>query len=276
MADEVKVETKVPETEVDKKTTVTVETINAEGENKDEAKVETEEEKEQKRLKEETSNKRQNRLNRRFSELTQKVSTHKADAESWRETLREVTGEAPPDRTDFETPEDYQAAVEEYREQIRHPKAMVEQAEKEAGKAEAEYNQVLVDSWNDKIEAAAEELPDYAKIVKAAKVPVHPQTLKAILRNDFGPHIVYHLSQNQEDAYELYDLPVEEQLQEIGRLSLKVQSGRKAVPGKQKTKEPNPLPNGEKPKGETNVSKKDPKDMSLDEFTKWRKSGGGT
>lgn len=266
-----------PEVEVEKPTTK-VETTSSEGEDegtKETAKVLTEEEKEQARLDQENRTKKQSRLDRRFKELTGKVKAKEAEVQSWREALREVTGEAPPDREDYRTPEDYNAAVEEYREKIRGPKTMLEQAERDHGKAESEYVSALVESWNDKIEAAADELPDYQKVVKAAKVPMTSVMTKAILRSPVGPHIAFYLAQNQEEAYEILDLPADEQILEIGRLESKVQSGRKVVPGKTKTKSPNPPPSGVGPKGDIAPSKKDPKDMSLEEFTAWRKKGGG-
>lgn len=248
-----------------------------EGENK-EAKVETEEQKEAKRLKEEDRQKKQGRLDRRFKNLTDKVKSANSDAASYRDMLRDITGQETPKREDYGTPEEYSDAVAEYRDKIRGPKTQVEMAERKAGEAEAEYDQALVDSWDEKIEIFAEELPDYKEVLAKSKIPMTKEMTKAILRSSVGPKIAYYLGKNPDIHYDILDMSPNEQIQAIGRLESKVQAGRSEVPVVQVDKKkpvPNAPPNGEKPKGDKAPKAKEPGQMSLEEYAKWRKAGGG-
>jgi hypothetical protein len=254
-----------------------VETTKVENiEGDEERKVEkTEEEKQIEKTEQEQKEKKQSRLDRRFKELTSKVKTAESQVASWAETLRELTGEAPPVRTEFATQEDYQDAVSDYREKIRGPKTMLEQSQREHVKAETELTNTLIEAWDAKIEAVKAEHPDYEEVVSAAKVPMLPMTQKAILRSPLGANIAYYLATNQDEALDLYELSPEEQILEIGRLESKVQTGRKVVPATRvQQKEPNPPP-GSSVKAEQASRKKDPANMSLDEFAAWRKAGGG-
>lgn len=268
-------DTKIPATE-GVVPDVKVEKTNEEGESKEEV-VLTEEQKEEERLTQDDRAKKQSRLDRRFKDLTTKVKVAESTVNSWRETLQEIAGEAPPVKSDFKTAEEYQAAIEEYREKIRGPKTQLEQAIRETGKAESELTKALYESWDEKMETIADEIPDYEAVVKRAKVPLAPATLKAILTSKIGPQIVYFLAKNQETAHDLNELTPEQQILEIGRLESKVQGGRKVVPFKtEKQKDPlNPPPGSTVPKGEKALSKKDPGQMSLEEYTAWRKKSQG-
>lgn len=246
-------------------------------EGEEQEKVEkTEAEKEQEKAEHEKQEKKQSRLDRRFKDLTTKVRTAEAQVYSWSETLREITGEAPPIRSEFATAEEYQDAVNDYREKIRGPKTMLEQSQREHARADSELSNALIETWDAKIDAVKVEHPDYTEVVSAAKVPMHPMTQKAILRSPLGANIAYYLATNQDEAMDLYELSPEEQILEIGRLESKVQSGRKVVPAtKTKQNEPNP-PAGSSVKAEGAASsKKDPSKMSFDEFRAWRAKGGG-
>ncbi len=277
MADEVKipVDTKIPAAEGKAPEAKVEPIIEGEGENKEV--VLTEEQKEEERLKQEDKAKKQSRLDKRFKDLTTKVKVAESTVNSWRETLEELAGEAPPVKSEFKTDAEYQAAIEEYREKIRGPKTQFDQAIRETGKAEAELNKALYEAWDEKMDSIADEIPDYSEVVKKAKVPLAPATLKAILSSNVGPQIVYFLAKNQETAHELNDLTSEQQILEIGRLESKVQGGRKVVPTKnEKQKEPvNAPPGSNVPKGEKAPSKKDPGQMNLEEYAAWRKGNKG-
>ena len=252
---------------------VKVETIEGEEQEKVEK---TEAEKEQEKADHEQKEKKQSRLDRRFKDLTTRVRTAETQVNNWSETLREIAGENPPIRSDFATPEEYKDAVEDYREKIRGPKTMLEQSQREHARANSDLDTALIETWDAKIDAVKVEHPDFSEVVAAAKVPMHPMTQKAILRSPLGANIAYYLASNQDEALDLYELSPEEQILEIGRLESKVQSGRKVVPApKVKPKEPNP-PAGSSVKADGAApSKKAPKDMNLEEFTAWRKAGGG-
>ena len=270
--------TETPEVTTDKVVTK-VENANTEGEGEGEGEGEEvvkqiEEQKEQARIEQENHSKKQSRLDRRFKELTSKVHSREADVQSLRETLTEVTGEAPPERSDFKNPEEFRDAVDTYRDKIRGPKALLDQAEKDQGKAEAEYNKALVETWNDKVDEAVKDMPDYEKVVKAANIPMKAGVLKAVMRSPVGPQIAYYLANNQEEAHELISLTVEEQILEIGRLESKVQTGRKVAPDTKEKASPNP-PTGSKVIGDKAPTKKSPENMSLEDYAAWRKKGGG-
>lgn len=246
----------------------------AEGEKKEEV-AKTEEQKETERVEQENREKKQSRLDRRFKDLTTKVRSAESQVHSWMETLQEITGETPPTRKDYANDAEYGEAVTDYREKIRNAKNNLANAQKEYGKVEQESDKALIEAWDDKIDTAVKEMPDYEKVVKSANVPMHPSAQKAILRSKIGPNIAYHLAKNPDIAMDLYELPIEEQILEIGRLESKVQIGRKVVPIKEKSKEdPNPPPSGTI-KGDKHPSKKQPGDMSLEEYSEWRKKNKG-
>lgn len=278
MADEVvknQDETKIPDAE-GSTPEAKVDNTGDEGEQNGEI-VLTEEQKEEERLQQEEKTKRQSRLDKRFQVLTTRVKVAESTVNSWKETLQEIAGEEPPVKSEFKSEEEYRAAIEEYREKIRGPKTQLDQAIRETNKAETELTKALYESWDEKMETIADEIPDYESVVKRAKVPLAPATLKAILTSKVGPQIVYFLAKNQETAYDLNDMTSEQQILEIGRLESKVQNGRKVVPlktGKQKDP-PNPPPGQTVPKGDNAPSKKDPGQMSLEEFTAWRKKKSG-
>ena len=164
------VEGQVPETKVE----------NNEGE--DTQKVEkTDAEKEQEKTAEEQREKKQSRLDKRFKDLTSKVRNAEAQVNSWSETLREITGENPPVRSEFATPEEYKDAVDDYREKIRGPKTMLEQSQREHARVDSELNNALIETWDAKIDAVKAEHPDYTEVVAAAKVPMHPMTQKSYI-----------------------------------------------------------------------------------------------
>lgn len=274
MADEVvDKNTKIPETKVEN-TEVKVEETK-EGEQKEEV-VKTDEEKQQEQEVKNRQEARQSRLNRRFKDLTSNVRAAETRVTSLAEILEEVTGEAPPVRKSYANEEEYTYAMRDYRDKVRTAENNLKAAQKEHGKASEESDKALVENWPRKVAEFKKLEPDYDKIVGPSKVPMHPMTQKAILRSDVGPAIAIYLARNEDIAEDLFDLPIEEQLLEVGKLATKVQSTRKVVvETKEKIKEdPNPPPTSTV-KGEKPVSKKPPGDMNLEEFTAWRKKNSG-
>lgn len=219
---------------------------------------------------------KQSRLDRRFKELTSRIRNKETDVQYWREALSEVTGEAPPDRKDYGSAEDYLSAVEDYRDKIRTPKVMLERAEKDVSNLHRETQGLVAQNWEEAIQNVSKVLPDYQKVMaQASDVPMHPEVTKAIMRNKVnGPFIAYHLATNTDVAYDLADMPLAEQLLELGRLESRINAGRKIVP--QKTNKPI-LPPIEAPRvqGKTPTPRKDPSKFSLEEHIAWRANGGG-
>lgn len=218
--------------------------------------------------------KRQSRLDRRFSELTNKVRSAGMDAQTWRETLTEATGKEPPDRADYADQEDYFSAIEDYREAIRGPKTMLQQAEREEQKAHTELQDTLMEKWDDKV--AELNIPNFQAIVSKADLPISTTLQNAILKHKDGPRIVYYLATHIETARELVSLPIEEQILELSEIaSKKVQAGRNVVPVEDEEDDSPALPPSRSVKAEVQTVKLKPESMSLEQFTKWRKAGGG-
>lgn len=218
---------------------------------------------------------KQSRLDKRFKELTGKVKASLQEVQAWKESLREVTGQEPPDRTKFNTLEEYHEAVEDYRDTIRTPKVMLQQAERTADKVSTEYSKALTESWNAKVAAASDELPDFHEVVGSVEVPLANVTLAALQKSNVGPQVAYYLATNEDVAEELSSMSPEDQLLEIGRLESRVQAGRKVVPAKVvQTKAPIPPPTAPL-RGTAPTRAKSPGDMSLKEFAAWRAKGGG-
>lgn len=209
---------------------------------------------------------RKDRLKERFHELTTQRNLARTDADTLRSILTDLTQVPTPKRSEYSSEDEYQDAVEEYREELRTNRSLLTTAEKKVQKIDSQIDDSHVSEWSSKLDEA--NISDYDAVVTKSDIPISGEVHKAILAmpGAVGPKIVYHLATNPQVAYELNKLPVYQQLVELGRMKTELQTVRNV----ETVKQPNPPP-GQRVQG-TRVSKQaTAEDRASWDFETWKK-----
>lgn len=165
--------------------------------------------------------KKRGKLITRFSELTSKARAAEERATAAEAKLAEIEGKKPKD-ADKPVPEakDY-TDFDDYTDAVADWKADKKLAEREASdrkaKEEAQAGEVMK-AWNTRIESAKERYPDFHEIVTSAATEYQPVIRKILIESDFGPDVLYHLSNDDKDAAKFSKMNVDQQIKFIGRL----------------------------------------------------------
>jgi len=174
--------------------------------------------------------KKRGKLVTRFSELTTKARAAEERAAAAEAKLAEMEGrkakesattEKPaPEAKDFSDFDDYTDAVAEW-------KADKKLAEREASdrkaKEEARAGEVLK-AWNTRIESAKDRYSDFHEIVTSSPVEYEKVIQKVLIESEFGPDVMYHLSNDDKDAAKFMKMNVDQQIKFIGRLEGKFEA----------------------------------------------------
>lgn len=124
-----------------------------------------------------------------------------------------------------------------------------------------------VEGWQQRVEQATAELPDFEEVLSSSDVPMSDFMRDAIIDSDLGPKVAYWLANNPDEAKKIASMSPLATVKAIGRLEERLESQAKAP--KKPTSAPAPLtPVG----GKASVSK-DPGKMSDAEYLEWRKKG---
>ena len=196
-------------------------------------------------------------IGERFSEITQQRDEATKALEATTEQLRaaderlnkareameklaavaEDATDARPNRESFDTPEAYETALIEYSirrgqsiatRQAEAKRAAVELAAAEQTAAEArdaeqtatrQRAETVAKEWGDRRGKFAAEYPDYETVAEADDLPISPAMAAAIIAEDNGPAIAYHLGQNKDLAARLAGLDATRAAIEIGKIS---------------------------------------------------------
>ena len=157
------------------------------------------------------------------------------------EAIKALTPKPPPEpvvqprprREQFDTPDAYDAAVDQWAAMVRdqaaneakaatlaEAKAAQEKALTDAREAAARADQeALATTWAERRAKALETMPDYEAVAESDNVQISPPMAEAIMRSENGTEIAYHLGQNPAEAARIAALPnVGAQLFEMGRL----------------------------------------------------------
>lgn len=138
-----------------------------------------------------------------------------------------VTPVAPPVVTDFTDAPAYAEAVAEHK------------AAELVNRRQAEQEAVaLRDSYEDRAEAAREKYDDFEQVAYNPSVPVTQVMAEAVMADDLGPEILYHLGTNPAEASRIAKLSPVQQAREIGKLSVKLAA---TPPGKTTSSAPAPI-----------------------------------
>jgi len=181
--------------------------------------------------------KKQNpKLEKRFSELTKQRELARQEAAKEREArtalearLRELEDRVTPKADPIEE----EPKPEQFTDAFEYAKALADYSaenalkkrdQQEAERRVQEERQKVITTWNERLEAAKAEMPDFEDMVASSEVAVSDQVRDAILESDIGPKILYHLAENPEIGEKLAKLSTINALREIGRLEAKLET----------------------------------------------------
>lgn len=172
------------------------------------------------------------KVNLRFSELTEKrkaaeaeAETAKAEAKAERDARALAERRAAELQAKYEPPKPDELGPKPTREQFSDPATfetaledyIVEKTTRERDQREAQAK--VEQAWTARQTAAKAELPDYETVLEAsANLVVSNEVRDAILESDVGPKILYHLAKNPELVSDLAKKSRAGALLMIGRL----------------------------------------------------------
>jgi hypothetical protein len=163
-------------------------------------------------------------------------------------------------------PEAYQQAVMAHNEKwLQYQREQEQQAQQRAYQSSQaqQFEQVL----NARVAEGQQKYPDYAEVVGNPQLPplasVNPALLAAIIGHEQMPEITYYLGKNPADAHRIAQLPPARAILEVGKIAAKLQ----ANPPRSSNAPPPPS----QVSGGSATVKKDPSQMSYDEFVAYRR-----
>lgn len=182
----------------------------------------------------EEAEKKPSKLERRFSDITkqreaarQEAAAERAKREALEARLAELERKTQPaaqpaavEANEKPRPDQFSDAFE-YAEKLAEwsaQQAVIQLEKKEAERKAAEQKNQVITTWNQRLQAAKAELPDFDDMVSSSDVQISDQVRDAILESDVGPRILYHLAENPELGQKLAGLSVAGALREIGKL----------------------------------------------------------
>jgi len=200
-----------------------------------------------------------NKLEKRFSEITQKQ--REAESKAQREAdradraereLQELRSKSQP-QDEIKEPDDLvEPDRSKYTDAFEYAKDLANFAAKNAIKqrdiqdrqAKAnEQRQVVVTNWQKQLEVARTEIPDFDEVLASTTAGVPDAVRDAIIELDVGAKVLYHLAENPEVADKLAAMPEAKAMLELGKLAAKFEtpSESKAEPVAKVSKAPPPI-----------------------------------
>lgn len=223
-------------------------------ESPDPANTETSSAKEAAEQQAESDPEKKQKLNLRFSELSQRIKDAEAKAEaekSGRELAEKRAKELearlnPPAQAAPDAPEP-EPKPEQFKDAFEYAKALaewsadnalrkrdVEEAEKQS---KAEQDRV-VETFRARAATFKAATPDYDAVIAASNVTVGDEIRQAILDSDVGPQLLYHFAQNPADADRLRTMKLGPALRELGKLEAKMPSAKAPGPAEAPASKP--------------------------------------
>lgn len=209
-----------------------------------------------------------NKIRRAAEEQTADL---KATVQQLVETVTKLTAPPPPKeaarptRETFDSPEAYDDALIKWSDAKARAEA-TETAKADQAKTEQQRQSDAVQSaYNDRVEAFADEHPDYEETVMKPDLFTNPVMGQTIKEADDGPEIAYYLAQHKDEHDRISKLSPMKVIYEIGRISTKL-----AAPP---TPAPAPKPKPISPiRARNNSGDKDPADMTTAEYNVYWKN----
>lgn len=189
--------------------------------------------------------KKEGKLNKRFSELTEqrkaaeaKAETERLRAEAAERKAADLEARLNPPKKDDEGPKRDQFASDAEYEQARVDyRVDLKLKEKDAKEAEVKQNErreKTIKDFKSRQEAFVKEKPDYAEKLEAAEVVVSNEVRDMIVDSDFGPQILYHFADHPEEAERIRDMTAAGAARAFGKLEARFEK-EKAPQGASKS-----------------------------------------
>lgn len=219
----------------------------------------------------ETEEQKRSKYQRRIDRKNSEIAAARTEARMLKERLEQLEAQARPQQQraagaptldQFDNFEDYMSARVAFEaERVVETRLSKAQQAEAARQAQEAQSRVLT-SWKDKQEAAADKYDDFEEVVGASDAPVTPEMRQAIVESDAGADIAYYLAQHPEEAKRIAQLSPIRQIAEVGKLEIKISTPAPRKP----TSTPPPVnPIGTKAKAERN-----PDEMPVKDWLKWR------
>lgn len=131
----------------------------------------------------------------------------------------------------------------------------------------ARVEEIRSAEYRSKIEAARERMPDFDEVFAGvSRVPLSDAAAEVVVESEKAAELTYYLGKNLNEAHRISTLPPHKQAAEIARIEARLSSG--PTPRRHSTAPPPPTTIS----GAASASAKDPANMSMDEYVKWRQS----
>ena len=178
-----------------------------------------------------------------------------------------------PKQADFQTYEDYQAALSAY-----HVVRMTDAREAQRIAAEAKthfdqaeqirraQDQTDAENWASHMEDARKRYPDFDQVALRGDIPVSPSLAKMIAQSDVAGELAYFIGKNPEIAGQVSNMTPVDMARAVGRLEAHLNAPKP----KTVSTAPEPI-TPVRPKAAATV---DPAKMTAAQFAEWRAKGG--
>jgi len=182
-----------------------------------------------------------------------------------------------PNRADFPDDNEWDAAMLDYSEQRaqfiarKEIRATIEREREESEKREiARAQEETRQRHQARVDAALEKYPDFHEVAETPDVRISMPMVHAILHSDMGPDLQYFLGKNPAEVERIMKLPPPSQLLEMGKIEAKLATPAPAPVPKKEVSSASPPIRPIRPT-ESAPARKDPGEMSMDEYKAWRR-----
>lgn len=216
--------------------------------------------------------KKSNRVQKRIDKVVREREQERREKEALQRELEELKGNQKkteaakePVESDFDTYDEYLDALDAYDKQEDSSKGD-DKSDKEATQDDTEANSELNDSQKTAmavlVEAveSADKPDDFESVAFNPEVPVTGEMLEALAECDKPAEVLYHLGQNKDLATEIAAGTPAQQMREIAKLDMSIES--KPPKPTKTTKAPDPI----SPVGGSDAQPKAVSDMSFAEY----------
>jgi hypothetical protein len=196
--------------------------------------------------KEQDPEKSKEKLNKRFDKVSKRAKDAEAKAAQLEKELAELRANGNPPQQEQKPVNNGKPRAEQFDDAYQYAEALAEwsaeqallrrDAEEVAKKAQEAANK-QVESWNQKLDKAKKELPDFDRIVQSSNIEISDEIKKAIVESDVGANILYELASDEEYAQSLAAMDSVKALKELGKLEARLEARAEKKPKADKPKE---------------------------------------
>lgn len=162
---------------------------------------------------------------------------------------------------DFQDFDQYLNARDEFLAKKMKSETIAEYEKRQQAESAQRERQKTLDTYQKRVAQAVKELPDFDDVVYRPDVTISDVMAHTIMESDAGPKVAYYLGTHPDEAERIADLSPVAAIKELTRIEDKLS----------KTKATN-TPPPTNPVGSRAKAEKDPSDMSLPEFIKYREA----